>query len=233
MNEILHQIFGEHFSVIALRLVIALILSGIIGFEREMNNQFAGFRTHILVGVGACLMMLLSVFGFIPFMERYDNVRFDPARIPSYVVSGIGFLGAGTIMVYGGTIRGLTTAASIWTVAGIGLVVGSGMYGAAMLATIIILVSLKFLNKIEKLVPKNRSSYFLKLEVKSAFPVHHVIEVVEQSKATIMNIEIHKLKKDIKQIIVHIEKRNGLNQAAIVEKLANFEEVIHISDISK
>lgn len=93
-----------------------------------MNNHSAGFRTHILVGVGSCLMMLMSLYGFSSLIDTYGNIRFDPARIPSYVISGIGFLGAGTIIVYGGTIRGLTTAASIWTVAGLGLVVGLGMY---------------------------------------------------------------------------------------------------------
>src|SRR5699024_3511102 len=103
----------ENIGVMILRILIALILSGMIGFEREMNNHSAGFRTHILVGVGACLMMLLSLYGFRDFQNDV-SIRFDPARIPSYVISGIGFLGAGTIIVYGGTIRGLTTAASIW-----------------------------------------------------------------------------------------------------------------------
>src|SRR5699024_4744058 len=121
----IQEFIGDNFETIISRLLVALVLSGIIGFEREWNNHSAGFRTHILVGVGSCLMMLLSLYGFLNFIDAYDNVRFDPARIPSYVISGIGFLGAGTIIVYGGTIRGLTTAASIWTVAGIGLVVGA------------------------------------------------------------------------------------------------------------
>ncbi len=149
----MEQFIGGDFLVIVSRLFIALILSGLIGFEREINNHSAGFRTHILVGVGSCLMMILSIFGFIAFMEQYDNIRFDPARIPSYVISGIGFLGAGTIIVYGGTIKGLTTAASIWAVAGIGLVVGAGMYSVAIVTTLIILVSLIFFKSNRAFLP--------------------------------------------------------------------------------
>src|SRR5699024_10197282 len=154
--ESFSQLFGEHFFLIITRIAIALLLSGIIGFERELKNHSAGFRTHILVGVGSCLMMLLSLYGFEGIFMKYEdvvNVRFDPSRIPSYVISGIGFLGAGTIIVFGGTIRGLTTAASIWTVAGLGLVVGAGMYAPAVFTAIIILLSLIFLNNFEKLLP--------------------------------------------------------------------------------
>ncbi len=144
------EIFDAEFIESITRLMIALILAGLIGFEREVNKHSAGFRTHILVGVSSCLMMLLSVNGFDYFIENFDNVRFDPARIPSYVISGIGFLGAGTIIVHGGTIKGLTTAASIWAVAGLGLIVGIGMYKEAIVTTLIILISLVVLNKFEK-----------------------------------------------------------------------------------
>lgn len=134
-----------------IRLSLIVLLSGLIGYEREMKNHPAGLRTHILVGVGACLLMLLSLFGFEEFIKEYAEVsRYDPSRIPSYVVSGIGFLGAGTILVHGGvTVKGLTTAASIWTVAGLGLVVGVGMYFEAVLVTIIIITTLLFLDKLE------------------------------------------------------------------------------------
>lgn len=145
-----NDILGNDFLTIIIRVLIALVLSGLIGFERELKNHSAGFRTHILVGIGACLMMCLSLYGFQQFEGTNLNIRFDPARIPSYVISGIGFLGAGTIIVYGGTIRGLTTAASIWTVAGLGLVVGAGMYAVAVFTTLIILLSLVFLNNLEK-----------------------------------------------------------------------------------
>src|SRR5690554_1164658 len=110
MDQI-YAFLGDNFDVMLLRILLATLLCGMIGFERELKKHSAGFRTHILVGVGACLMMLLSIYGFEAYIMQYDNIRFDPARIPSYVISGIGFLGAGTIIVHGMTIRGLTTAA--------------------------------------------------------------------------------------------------------------------------
>lgn len=136
---------------VVIRLSLIVFLSGLIGFEREFKNHPAGLRTHILVGVGSCLLMLLSLFGFESFInEHVQATRYDPSRIPSYVISGIGFLGAGTIMIHGGvTVKGLTTAASIWTVAGLGLVVGVGMYFEALLVTVIIITTLLFLDKLE------------------------------------------------------------------------------------
>ncbi|WP_163539016.1 MgtC/SapB family protein [Gracilibacillus sp. YIM 98692] len=163
----LASIFDAAFLESITKLVVALLLSGLIGFEREINKHSAGFRTHILVGVSACLMMILSISGFQSFMENYDTVRFDPSRIPSYVISGIGFLGAGTIIVNRGTIKGLTTAASIWAVAGLGLIVGNNMYKEAVVTTFIILVSLVLLNKVER-----------KLHQKT----HHIIFEIKLSK---------------------------------------------------
>ena len=110
------EITSEMMTIVV-RLTLIVLLSGIIGFERELKNHPAGLRTHILVGVGSCLLMLLSLFGFESYLAIKPQVtRYYPIRIPYYVVSGIGFLGAGTIMTHGATVKGLTTAASIWTV---------------------------------------------------------------------------------------------------------------------
>src|SRR5699024_5476791 len=102
--SVFDHMIDTDFPLIAGRVLLALVLSGLIGFERELKNHSAGFRTHILVGVGACLMMVLSLHGFEDYIAKYydvANIRFDPSRIPAYVISGIGFLGAGTIIVYG------------------------------------------------------------------------------------------------------------------------------------
>lgn len=172
------QFIDESFVLMMTRIIIALVLSGLIGFERELKNHSAGFRTHILVGIGSCLMMLLSLYGFEAIFAKYDgvvDVRFDPSRIPSYVVSGIGFLGAGTIIVFGGTIRGLTTAASIWTVAGLGLVIGAGMYGIAIFTTIIILLSLVFLNNFERVFKKDQRTHLIEIVTLPGLKMHEVI----------------------------------------------------------
>ncbi|PTM54735.1 MgtC/SapB family protein [Desmospora activa] len=132
----------------SIRLLIATALGGLIGWERERNNHPAGFRTHILVCVGSTLIMLISIYGFAPFMAE-SQVRFSPDRIAAQVVSGIGFLGAGTILRQGYTVSGLTTAASLWVVAGIGLAVGCGLHFEAALTTVIALISLELLNRAE------------------------------------------------------------------------------------
>lgn len=128
----------------------AVVLGGLIGLEREVSNHAAGFRTHILVCIGAALIMLLSIYGFSDFVNEI-NVRIDPSRLAAQVISGIGFLGAGTILRNGLSISGLTTAASLWVTAGIGLSAGAGFYKGALVATFLVLVCLFLLNKTEKL----------------------------------------------------------------------------------
>lgn len=131
------------------RLLMAALLGSLIGFERERLNWAAGLRTHMLVCVGASLMMLVSAFGFADALTQ-KNVVLDPSRVAAQVVSGIGFLGAGSILLRGEVVRGLTTAASLWSVAGIGLAVGGGMYTAAIGATVIILIILAGMKPIER-----------------------------------------------------------------------------------
>jgi putative Mg2+ transporter-C (MgtC) family protein len=131
------------------RLLMAALLGSVIGFERERLNWAAGLRTHMLVCVGASLMMMVSAFGFADALTQ-KNVVLDPSRVAAQVVSGIGFLGAGSILLRGEVVRGLTTAASLWSVAGIGLAVGGGMYTAAFGATVIILVILAGVKPLER-----------------------------------------------------------------------------------
>ncbi len=130
---------------IALRLIVACVLGGLIGMERENWDRPAGFRTHILVCTGSALVMVVSMYGFAGFSEPKD-----PARLAAQVVSGIGFLGAGTILHEGLTVKGLTTAASLWMVAAVGLAVGTGMYATAAFATLIMVVTLSMFAKLEK-----------------------------------------------------------------------------------
>lgn len=130
------------------RLLLGALLGSIIGFEREWQNRVAGLRTHMLVCVGATLVMLVSQFGFDDAL-RHPDVVLDPSRVAAQVVSGIGFLGAGAILLRGDMVRGLNTAASLWSVAGIGLAVGGGLYVAAVGATVIILIILAGIKPLE------------------------------------------------------------------------------------
>jgi len=124
---------------ISIRLIISAILGGIIGLEREKLNRPAGVRTHMIVCLGSCLIMLLG-----EYMHRIDNT-IDITRLGAQVVSGIGFLGAGAILKDGFSVRGLTTAATLWVVACVGLAIGGGFYSAGILTTIIVYSSLHFL----------------------------------------------------------------------------------------
>lgn len=129
---------------LALRLTVGLVLGAIIGFERELHRQPAGFRTHSLVALGAALFTIVSAYGFTGDMV-------DPTRIAAQIVSGIGFIGAGTILQYRGHIRGLTTAASLWAVAAIGTAAGAGLFVMAVTGTVLILVVLSVLDRVESM----------------------------------------------------------------------------------
>ena len=131
---------------VMVRLLLSVVLSGLIGFERQMHRRTAGLRTHILVGLGSCLIMLTSIYVFDIYIDR---VFLDPGRIAAGVITGIGFLGAGAIIRDTEGIKGLTTAASLWVVAGLGLSVGCGFYVAGLFTTVLSLIVLLFLRHIE------------------------------------------------------------------------------------
>lgn len=136
-----------------LRLVLAAVLAGVIGVERELREQEAGLRTHMLVCVGATMFMLVGVYAWADIsLGNSIGVVVDPSRVASYVVSGIGFLGAGAIIKYGINVRGLTTAASLWVVAAIGVAVGAGMYAFAIATTALVLLALWPLSQVKRLL---------------------------------------------------------------------------------
>lgn len=134
---------------IALRLVTATALAGLVGLDRERQRSAAGLRTHALVGMSSCLLMIASAYGFADVLGT-PGVGLDPSRIAAQIVTGIGFLGAGTIIAHGDSVRGLTTAASIWAVAALGIAVGGGMYRAAILGTALALILLLVLRPFER-----------------------------------------------------------------------------------
>lgn len=149
---------------IVIRLLAALVLGGIIGYERQVRSKAAGLRTHILVSMGACLYMMVSLS--IPAeMQAAYGMSSDGGRIAAQVVSGIGFLGAGTILAAQGTrkIIGLTTAASIWAVAAVGLAAGAGLLFMAGLTALLILITLRALRRIDRMLSRTQPHHFLEL----------------------------------------------------------------------
>ena len=178
------------------KLFVAAILGGIIGWERERRGRPAGLRTHLLVCIGVTLMMLVSEHIFLKY-QGYKNdsiLRIDPARIAAQVVTGIGFLGAGTIMRSRASIRGLTTAASLWVVAGIGLAVGSGFILPAIFTTVIAIAILILNALVEKKLKRNKYRTIKMLITGQEHFLDDITQVLEKNSVKLQN---YKFKKNI------------------------------------
>ena len=206
--------------VFIFRLLTATVLGAVIGFEREYHAKEAGIRTHLLVALGACLFMILSVYGFDFMLER-DHVSFDPSRIASQVVTGIGFIGAGTIILQKQMVRGLTTAAGLWVTAAIGLACGNGMFIIAAVTTVIVLVSLGLINVyLPYFSQKERHITFL---VEEYGVITEILEKLRQEKITVLNYEMHK----------SAEENNGKMLVSLEIRMKRYDNVKGINSILK
>jgi putative Mg2+ transporter-C (MgtC) family protein len=214
-----------------LRLLAATAMGAAIGFEREYHAKEAGLRTHLLVALGSCLFMILSIYGF-DFMLGRDHVSFDPSRIAAQVVTGIGFIGAGTIILQKQVVRGLTTAAGLWVTAAIGLACGNGMYWVALITTVIVLVSLGLINVyLPYFSQKEHTVTFL---VEDYTILTKVMENLYREKITVLNYEMHKdAEENNGKMLVSLEIRmkryNNIKEISAI--LKNFErvEIVQIS----
>jgi len=215
----------------ALRLFLSLIAGGLIGLERESRHQPAGLRTHILICVGSTLLMLLSIY--IP-QQFFDMKNGDPGRIAAQVVSGIGFLGAGAILKLGINVKGLTTAATIWIAAGIGLAIGAGFYLPSLFALLIALFALVVLDNIEKYIfPPERVTtihlYFdgTSVDTQKIYAIFHIFKIHIQSLDVIQSIKKEKvqvkllvrvpLSTDIPDLYKEIRSMQNLNKIEMNE----------------
>ncbi len=203
-------------EIISFKLLLAVILGGLIGLERDIRGRTAGLRTHILVCVGSCLFMLVSTYIYEVYHSYNVNsvLRIDPARIAAQIITGIGFIGAGTILRSGASIRGLTTAGSIWVCAGIGMATGLSYYIPAMLTTAITLIALLILNKLELVYLKD--SYFqINLIMKN---IDNVIEkffnFIEKERLLVKDFEFKNiLNKNLIEInFTLVLKRKGIKR---------------------
>jgi putative Mg2+ transporter-C (MgtC) family protein len=214
------------------RLLTAAVLGSIIGFERERLLWAAGIRTHMVVCVGSCLIMIVSAFGFADSLSS-KNVVLDPSRVAAQVVSGIGFLGAGAILARGEIVRGLTTAASIWTVAAIGLAVGGGLYFAASASTGIIIVILAGIKPLEEAYRARNQSCRLKIDAASgtlspdilkqtlAIRASQIKRFLVSPNETGEEITVHLSKvssQDIKDFVDKLTELDGTNSVQVVER---------------
>ncbi len=233
IQEYFRTIFGSNFLNTTLdtfiKLGFAAVLGGLIGFEREHSHRPAGFRTHILVSVGSALVMLTSTFIFAYYKGQ---TNMDPARLGAQVISGIGFLGAGTILREGFSVKGLTTAASLWAVSCIGLAVGVGYFSGAFIATAFIYITLNVLKKINIKSKRDRT---INIEVKelSSFAMS-IGDVVTNCGAMLRTLEIanavasedRRIKKDSVLLKATVYSENEHIFELIAENIRKIDGVI-------
>ena len=211
---------------ILLRVALAALLGGAIGIEREIREREAGLRTHLLVSVGSALFTLVSAFGFRDFLMHGGSVvRADPTRIAAQIVTGIGFLGAGAIIRQGLSVRGLTTAATLWVVAAIGMAVGAGYYAAAVITTALVLFSLWPLRiyahrVLSRFHPEEGR---LHVNVPRGESAVSVLSALEQAGARIASFEIVEAEAS-RQIAIEAEFPPGTREATVA-RLAGLEQV--------
>src|ERR671912_384377 len=173
-----------------LRLVVAAVLGGLVGLERERLEWAAGMRIHALVSLGSALFMVVSAFGFSDILNE-QHVILDPSRVAAQVASGIGFIGAGTIIFRREILRGLTTAASIWAVAAVGLAVGGGMYIAAISATLLALALLVLAKPLKgRMFPNRKEARRLRLIIERGTPLAELREEIEASDVPLERIVV-------------------------------------------
>lgn len=173
--------------LVAVRILLAALLGAIIGIERETKKRAAGFRTHIIVSVGACLIMLIGIDGF---GKISNNVGQDTARLAAQVVSGIGFLGAGTILQTKNRVSGLTTAATLWLSAAIGLAVGIGFYEGAVIATVICLVTLVSLRGVSDFINDRTTKTYIMLFDTYNFNEDSFFDFASREGVEVMKLDI-------------------------------------------
>ncbi|MDY6845881.1 MAG: MgtC/SapB family protein [Chloroflexota bacterium] len=208
---------------IILRVLVGSALGAVVGFERERHDQPAGLRTHMILVIGATLAMVLSVN--LGYLFARPGTPADPARLAAQVISGIGFLGAGAILRYGYTVKGLTTATSLWTMAIVGMTVGAGYYLIGVVTTIMILVVLALLNILENRFLRTSISRYLSIEASyKKGTVKNIRHIVEEFSDSVTSFNIQKSVK---------EKRLRIQIVARISRDQKLEDLIdNLSDIS-
>jgi len=218
-----------HFSEVLLRVVLAGVLGGAIGVEREIREREAGLRTHLLVAVGAALFTLVSAYGWRDFrFSTESGVTYDPTRIAAQIVTGIGFLGAGAIIRHGLSVRGLTTAASLWVVAAIGIASGAGYYSAAVITTVVVLVSLWPLRilafrLLERVRPGEQR---LEVELRANESPSLLLEALERHNAVVRAFELEDA-GDRRRVLLDV-RLAGAQPHAVTAELMRLEPVLGV-----
>lgn len=210
------------------RLVIAGILGALVGFEREKRFKEAGLRTHFLVAVGSALAMIVSKYAFYDVVQS-GTIGLDPSRIAASVVSGVGFLGAGTILVQRQSVRGLTTAAGLWATAGIGLAIGSGMYIVSICGTVLVLVGLEVLNRLFQ--PIMAKVHKLNIHVSTNEVIPNILDTLSSQKLEVVTYQVKVKATDTQTHYVidfQLKSNKTIKDNDIVKSLQSLPEIERI-----
>jgi putative Mg2+ transporter-C (MgtC) family protein len=213
-----------------LRLSLAAVLGGLIGVERELREREAGLRTHLLVALGSALFTIVGAYGFDAFLNSGQAVvRADPTRIAAQIVTGIGFLGAGAIIRQGLSVRGLTTAATLWVVAAVGLAAGAGYYSAAVITTAVVLVALWPLRVAAfRVLGRFRADDGrLLVELPAGTPPGELIDEIERAGARIAAIEVSQ-EGDRRRLELDLTLPRGLAAPRLVTRIADVPNVVDV-----
>jgi putative Mg2+ transporter-C (MgtC) family protein len=214
-----------------LRLLVAAVLGAAIGVEREVHEHPAGTRTHLLVALGAALFTVLSAHGF---GAGEGGATVDPTRIAAQIVTGIGFLGAGAIIHYGASVRGLTTAASLWATAAIGLAAGAGQYVLAVVAAVIVLVSLGPLNRLAStLRPRTPRSMQIRLELADLEALGRISALFGELRVEMTAIESRRVRHGRYEVDLRLRVPTKDGSAAVARAIAAIPnvDIVEASDI--
>jgi putative Mg2+ transporter-C (MgtC) family protein len=207
-----------------LRVGLAALLTGAVGFERELRERAAGLRTHVLVGVGSALFTLVSAYGWQDLVNE-GQVRFDPSRVAAQIVTGIGFLGAGAILRQGLSVRGLTTAAGLWVAAAIGMAAGAGYYSAALVTTLVALVALGPFRRVEARVNRIGGGMgILEVALPERATLGGVLVVLERHGARIHGIEFEEY-DDKRWARLDVEYKRADEGQRVLEEVAQVDDV--------
>jgi len=213
-----------------LRLSLAAVLGGLIGVERELREREAGLRTHLLVALGSALFTIVGAYGFHAFLDSGQSVvRADPTRIAAQIVTGIGFLGAGAIIRQGLSVRGLTTAATLWVVAAVGLAAGAGYYSAAVITTAVVLVALWPLRiAAYRILRRFRADDGrLLVELPTGTPPGDLIDEIERAGARIAAIEVSQ-EGDRRRLQLDLVLPRGVAAPRLVARIADVPNVVDV-----
>lgn len=215
---------------ICIRILLAFVVGGIIGIERELNNHSAGLRTYMLVCVGSCLIMMTNQYVY----QVFDTG--DPLRLGAQVVSGIGFLGAGTIIVTkNNQVKGLTTAAGLWTAAGIGLSLGIGFYEAAMVASLTIFLILTILHRWDDRMKQRAKVIDLYVELSKECSLGDFLRQLRKMEIDFTDIQLDRdlpADDDVRSLVLALQNKKRIQHKEVINQIMGIKGVVYLKELS-